>query len=340
MSTPRTEHDGQRGRLVAAHEDAAEFYRRTLLGPEGDGPRSYLIDRGFEALLDESRWTVGYAPPGWTRLRDHLTDLGYSDETLLAAGLTCLNRRGTPIDCFRGRISFGIRDADRALVGFTARCSPHIPGHMPKYLNTRTTAIYVKSQLLFGLGEATARRNGAIVLTEGPLDAIAVDLADVDQMRFRPLALCGTAMTQNQRNAIAVLQPSQVILALDADLAGARSRENAYRVLRTTVDITAIARHNGADLAETLQRNGPEGVNGLLDNPRPAIDAIIDARLATWPNRTDNAEAALACLRSLARLVGDLGSTDMARQAIRLRESIKLPIAVVTRELAEAITTR
>jgi DNA primase len=340
MSTPRIEDDGQRALLVAAHEDAAEFYRRTLLGPEGDGPLSYLIDRGFEALLDESRWTVGYAPPGWTRLRERLTDLGYSDETLLAAGLTCLNRRGTPIDCFRDRITFGIRDANRQLVGFTARCSPEVPAHVPKYLNTRTTAIYDKSQVVFGLGEATSRRNGAIVLTEGPLDAIAVDLANIDPIRMRPLALCGTALTQNHRNAITALQPSQVILALDADPAGARARENAYRALRTTTDITAIARHNDIDLAETLQRNGPDGINNLLVNPRPAIDAIIDARLTAWPNRTDNAEAGLACLRSLARLLSDLRPADMARQATRLRESIQLPTAVISRELAEAITRR
>jgi DNA primase len=340
MSTPRAEDDGQRALLVAAHEDAAEFYRRTLLGPEGDGPRSYLIDRGFEALLDQSRWTVGYAPPGWTRLHDHLTNLGYSDETLLAAGLTCLNRRGTPIDCLRDRITFGIRDAERALVGFTARCSPRTRSHVPKYLNTRTTAIYDKSQLLFGLGEVTHPDHGAIVLTEGPLDAIAVDLARIGPMRLRPLALCGTALTQNHRNAITALEPSQVILALDADEAGAQARENAYRVLRTTTDITALTRHNGIDLAETLERNGPEGVNTLLDNPRPAIDAIIDARLTTWPNRTDNAEAAIACLRSLARLLSDLRPADMARQATRLRESIQLPTAVISRELAEAITTR
>ena len=104
------------GRLVAAHEDAAEFYRRTLLGPEGAGPRRYLTERGFGALLDQTPWTVGYAPPGWTRLRDHLTDLGYRDQTLLDAGLTRTSRRGTPIDSFRNRLTFGIRDTDRALV--------------------------------------------------------------------------------------------------------------------------------------------------------------------------------------------------------------------------------
>jgi len=165
--------------------------------PKATDPARYLIDRGFEALLDEIRWTIGYAPPGWTRLRDQLTSLGYTDETLLTAGLTCLNRRGTPIDCFRDRLTFGIRDTNRQLVGFTARCSPHTPLHVPKYLNTRTTSIYDKSQVLFGLGEATDPDPGPVVLTEGPLDTVAADLACIDRVRPRPLALCGTAVTQD-----------------------------------------------------------------------------------------------------------------------------------------------
>lgn len=335
-----TKPDADRGRLVAAHEDAAEFYRRVLLGPGGDGPRRYLVDRGFETLLGDTRWTIGYAPPGWTRLRDHLTDLGYRDNTLLAAGLTTISRRGTPVDSFRDRITFGIRDTDGSLVGFTARCSPYAPDHLPKYLNTCATAIYDKSRVLFGLGEAAGRACGPVVLTEGGLDAIAVDLGSGTQPTPpRALALCGTAITDHNRRTLLALQPSEIVLAFDHDHACTRARENAYRLLRGITDLTAIDHADDGDLAETLRRDGPAAVNDIVRGRRPAIDAIIDARLATWPNRTDNAETAIACLRSLAQLVGDLRPDDMARQARTLRDSINLPTATVTRELAEAITT-
>ena len=43
--------------------------------------KRYLSARGFAPLIDETPWTVGYAPPGWTRLRDHLTNLGYTHDT-------------------------------------------------------------------------------------------------------------------------------------------------------------------------------------------------------------------------------------------------------------------
>lgn len=333
MNTPATE----RTRLVAAHEDAAEFYRRMLLGPEGHGPRRYLTSRGFEALLDETRWAVGYAPSGWTRLRDHLGDLGYHDETLLAAGLTRLSRRGTPIDSFRDRITFGIRDLDHSLVGFTARCSPDAPAHVPKYLNTSRTAMYDKSRLLFALGQASEHRD-ALVISEGPLDAIAIDLS-FRSREVRPtcVALCGTAITEHHRNTVVKLGATRVILAFDNDAAGASAREHTYRLLHGSAEIDAIELPNGADVAEVFKTSGSEGVRSILTGARPAIDAIIDDRLAAWPQRSENAEAGIACLRSLTQLLADLKPDDMARQAIRLRDSTNLPAIVVTRELAEAI---
>lgn len=337
MTDPETD----RTLLVAAHEDAAEFYRRTLLGPEGNGPRRYLTGRGFEALLGNTRWTVGYAPTGWTHLRDHLTDLGYHDDTLLAAGLTRLSRRGSPIDCFRDRITFGIRDIDGALVGFVARCSPDAPAHVPKYLNTATTAIYDKGSVLFGLGEAARLDSKVVLLAEGPFDAIAADLScPHDSMAPRSLALCGTATTDAHKRAIGTLRPEQVVLVFDGDDAGAAARETAYRTLRSIAAINAINLPTGADLGDTFHRDGPAAVNDILISSPPAIDAIVEGRLASWPNRSANAEVAIACLRSIARLISDLQPDDMARHAIRIGDATRLPVATVTREMADAATLK
>jgi DNA primase catalytic core len=326
--------------LIAANEDAADFFRRNLLGSHGQGPRRYLIERGFDALLDTTRWTVGYAPAGWTHLRDHLTDLGYTDQTLIAAGLTRLSSRGTPIDCFRDRITFGIRNPDNALVGFTARCSPDAPPQTPKYLNTSSTPIYDKSRILFGVGEATtAHDHDLIAITEGPLDAIAIDLADgSDLPRFSPVALCGTAFTPRHRRVLASLHPDEILLAFDNDGAGAKATIDTYRTLRQLTNIKAIQSLAVNDVAECHRRDGPESVAEILQTAVPAIDAIIETRLATWPKQAENAEAAIACLRSISQLINDLKPHDIARQAVRLQHSTKLPTATITRELANALT--
>ena len=54
--------------LLAANEAAATYFRACLLSDAGAGPRGYLTDRGFAALLHDTPWTVGYAPAGWTHL--------------------------------------------------------------------------------------------------------------------------------------------------------------------------------------------------------------------------------------------------------------------------------
>jgi hypothetical protein len=84
MTTPMSGQDNPIGvepaRLVAAHRHARAYYRRQLAA--ADGPRRYLTHRGLGPLIPtgppsvagvEDPWQLGYAPPGWTNLVDHLT---------------------------------------------------------------------------------------------------------------------------------------------------------------------------------------------------------------------------------------------------------------------------
>jgi len=338
MSAP----NWSREQLIAANEDAATFYRRQLLGPDGEGPRDYLTHRGFHALLNETRWTVGYAPAGWTGLHEHLAELGYSDDCQLAAGLVTLNRRGTPIDRFRDRVTFGIRDVDRALVGFVARSSPAAPQSAPKYLNTPTTAIYNKSRLLYGAGEQADRlRQGATpVLVEGPLDAMAIELTSTtSDNEHAGLALCGTALTDHHVDAALIGTPTKVALIFDPDRAGHAALRNAYDRLHSHVEnLDAILPPTGHDPAETYERGGPAALRRNLGQARPAADIIIDLQLDSWPAEQTGAEADLARLRETAALIVQMADPDVARQGARLTHVLPFDHATIARELVEAVT--
>jgi DNA primase catalytic core len=332
-----------REQLVAANEDAADFFRHQLRGPDGDGPRRYLIQRGFEALLvPDTPWTVGYAPAGWTTLHDHLSDLGYSDDCQLAAGLVSRCRRGTLIDRFRDRITFGVHHADHTLIGFVARTSPASPPTLPKYLNTPTTALYNKSHALFGLGEQEpALRAGATpVFVEGPLDAIAIDLASFSENASHAgLALCGTALTEHHRDAALIGNQANASLVFDADPAGRTALRNAYDRLHTHVEhVVAIGLAPGSDPAELFARGGPTAVRRALQNPRPAADVIIDNQLASWPPTQTGAEADLARLREAAALIIDIDSAQIAHHAARLSRLMPHGNATIAHELADALT--
>lgn len=329
-----------RKQSVAANEDAAIFFRKHLLGPEGHGPREYLTNRGFGALLtDTTPWTVGYAPGSWTALHDHLRELGYSDDTQLAAGLVTTSRHGNFIDRFRDRITFGIRDTDGSLIGFVARSSPRAAPQAPKYLNTPTTAIYSKSRSLFGIGEqAGILRAGATpVLVEGPLDAIAIERASSNgDAEHAGLALCGTACTHQQVDAALIGAPAKAVLMLDPDSAGLRALLTGYRRLQSRVEVEAIGPTSGGDPAAILHSSGAAALLRQLEQTEPAPDIIIDRLLETWPANQTGVEADLARLREIAAVLVGLDTSNIAHHAARLRDVLPFDDETVTRELANA----
>ena len=330
--------------LVAANEDAAVFYRQQLISSAEPGPRRYLTERGFAQLLEDTRWTVGFAPYGWTHLRDHMSSLGYSDATLVSAGLLVQGRRGTPYDRFRGRITFGIRNDARQLVGFCARSAPNARGNAPKYLNTPDTHLFQKHAELFGLGEHLDRgaSGSRVVVVEGPLDAIAVDFCSPTAPdHFVALALCGTAVSATHAKHIRALSPTAVVVVLDEDGAGRAGRERAYLRLRECVtDLLCPTLPSGSDPADVLLASGPAALNMHLASTRPLADQLVDDRLGLWHNLNESAEARVACLRETATLVARMRPADLTHVAARLPTDLNLSQQTVTRELAERVAPR
>jgi DNA primase len=328
-----------RHRIATINEDAAAFYRSQLLAPQNTGPRGYLTERGFAQLLGDTEWTVGYAPDSWTSLHDHLAGAGYSDELMLEAGLTSVSRRSNSIDRFRNRLTFGIRDSDNELVGFTCRAAPTAPGSTPKYLNTPRTAAYDKSAVLFGLGEAaTIKEGGTTVITEGPLDAIAVSL--LDQARWVPLALCGTSLTAGHARSIESLT-HPVLLALDNDPAGHLAMRQAIATLMpVSGEPASVNLPYSTDPTDVYSRDGAEELHALLKKTAPASDAVLTHLLRRWGCPDDNIERTLMCLRVAARMLASLGVQNIARHAARLAKTLNLESATVADELAYAVTSQ
>ena len=341
MTPSVTESAVDRHLLVSANEDAARFFRTQLLGPRGAGPRSYLSARGFGAMLEDTPWTLGYAPAGWTSLVGHLRHNGYSDEPLLAAGLACRTRRNTLVDRFRDRITFGIRNGSGELVGFTARCGPSAPATVPKYLNTPTTAIYRKGDVAFGLGEQQSRiRDGAVsVLVEGPLDALAIHLAqEGDERNFAGLALCGTSLSSGLATTLAQVNDRRIVLAFDSDDAGAIATERAARLLAPAfANVLALARHGDGDPADVLTRSGGPTLAGQLRQPGLASDQVLEAHLERWCGHFDHADAKAAFLREAADLIAVLGSANVADHVGRYSKQLEVNTEAVVSDLIEAL---
>lgn len=265
-----------------------------------------------------NRGQVGYAPPGWTTLVDHLRGLGHSDQAMIDAGVAVTASTGNVIDLMRDRMMFPIRDPEGDLVGFTGRCAAGAEkvdrgpdrSPTPKYINTPATPLFRKSQVLYGLDAgADALAGGAWpVLVEGPLDRWAVALeADTHKIPIVPLATCGTALTSEHLRVLDAYTTKPLTFCFDGDQAGQAALARGWELVTDAHperSHRALVFPVGKDPAE-LYASGRGNLARQLMSVQPAAHAVATHRL-TGAGELDHAGA-------VAHMLEWLGQHDLAR---------------------------
>lgn len=324
--------------LEAVHADAAELFRHQIFS---SWVPDYLAARRLERCLEpESLWSVGYAPRSWTWLTDRLRHLGYSDAVLEGSGLAMRARNDTLVDRFRDRLTLGVRNNGGAIVGFTCRAAPDAGERCPKYLNSPTTPIYRKSEVLFGLGELVASQSSdrMTVLVEGPLDAIAV--APTGTGPYAPLAACGTALTTCHAGVIVRLSSDgDVVVGLDSDEAGRHAAIHALDLLRSRgVEPWALRLPESADPAELVRQDGPAALSAALaDLGTPLVDVVVENTIRAAGERLRWVEGRVTTARAVMPLVARCSLLHAARLASKVARMCDLAPATVADELAREL---
>ncbi|GAB3583071.1 toprim domain-containing protein [Calidifontibacter terrae] len=258
-----------RDRVLELNEQAAQWFTANA-GPGSQG-REYLESRLGVGLVEEGRWQVGYAPPGWTNLTGELRRGGASNEEIVAAGLGVRSSRGNVIDAFRDRAMIGIRDEAGATVGFVGRDLSGDP-RAPKYTNTTATPAFSKGHHLLGLHEAPAGAD--LVRVEGPFDAIAVTQAG--EGRVAGVAALGTVLTDHQAQLLVDhVGQRNVLLGLDNDAGGRSATEEDYwRLNDRGVAPRLLVLPPGQDPAQ-LWTEQPDTLRALLATSPVAPSAAL-----------------------------------------------------------------
>ncbi|MEU5094906.1 DNA primase [Streptomyces sp. NPDC020996] len=267
---------GERIRLVEAHKIAAEWYAEQLAtGPEADAGRTFLAERGFDQAAAQ-HFGVGYSPQGWDHLTRYLRGKGFTDKELILSGLSQEGRRG-PIDRFRGRLMWPIRDIGGDVVGFGAR-KLYEADNGPKYLNTPDTAIYRKSQVLYGidLAKKEIAKTSRAVVVEGYTDVMACHLAGVTTA----IATCGTAFGGDHikilRRLLMDNGSARVIFTFDGDAAGQKAALRAFEDDQKFAAETYIAvAPDGMDPCELRLAKGDEAVADLVEPRTPLFEFAL-----------------------------------------------------------------
>ncbi|MFB7223001.1 DNA primase [Streptomyces sp. NPDC056227] len=266
---------GERIRLVEAHKIAAQFYVEQLDSPEAEIGRKFLAERGFDQAA-AAHFGVGYSPAGWDHLTRYLRGKGFSDRELITSGLSQDGRRG-PIDRFRGRLMWPISDTSGEVVGFGAR-KLRDDDNGPKYLNTPETAIYKKSQVLYGidLAKKDIAKSSRAVVVEGYTDVMACHLAGITTA----IATCGTAFGGDHikilRRLLMDNGSARVIFTFDGDAAGQKAALRAFEDDQKFAAETYIAiAPDNMDPCDLRLVKGDEAVRDLVEPRTPLFEFAL-----------------------------------------------------------------
>ena len=312
---------GNRSRLIAANALAAKFYQEQLnTSPLAAHARELMTKRGFDKSACET-FGVGYAPDEWDGLTKFLREQGFTIDELETAGLSKMGQRG-PIDKFRNRLTWPIKDISGDVVGFGARkLASDEEDQGPKYLNTSETPIYKKSQVLYGLDMAKKEiaKKRQVVIVEGYTDVMAAQLAGITTA----VATCGTAFGADHIRIIRRLLMDddafrgEVIFTFDGDAAGQKAAMRAFTEDQKFVTQTFVAvEPNGLDPCDLRQQKGDLALRDLIAKRVPLFEFAIRTELAL--HKLDSAEGRVNALNATAPLVAQIRDKSLRPEYTRL----------------------
>jgi DNA primase len=288
----------EKAQIKDATDAAQEHFKKNLWDDEvGKVARAYLKERGVSEELARA-FGLGWAPEGWTHLADKLRELG-----LLAfgekAGLVAPRPRGDgDYDMFRGRLMIPIRSPEGRTIAFGGRLLIGDDG--PKYLNSKESRLYNKSETLYALDAARddIRKKKSAVLCEGYFDAIGMHQAGVKNA----VALCSTALTPGHLAQLARCEAKELVLLLDGDDAGRKGAERlAGPILAAGASAKVALLPQGDDPDTYARREGDKAVAELIAKAQPLTTWLFSIALPDGPEASFEAKmSALDRLKPIA----------------------------------------
>ena len=259
--------------LKEVHEDAALLFQQNLFSDVGKNPLQYLEQRNLTKDIIK-KFRIGFALDSWN---DLVKKIGpkYNNETqkLLKTGLFGRSEKGI-YDRFRSRIIFPISHQSGDIIAFGGR--DYDKNDQAKYLNSPETAIYQKSNVLYGLNitksAITNSNNKYIILVEGYMDLLQLYQAGIEPV----VSVSGTSLTKNHATIIARYNKPVVIL-YDGDSAGGNAAIRAgFVLLQAGVEVYVVRPPGELDPDDWLLKEGREVLNDNIENPSDFMEFHIN----------------------------------------------------------------
>jgi DNA primase len=269
--------ESERERMLRTMEMATTFFEAQLASPAGAAARAYLTSRGLSAETAQ-KFRLGFAPPGWENLQNHLAARQVPATVAERLGLVGANERGR-YDFFRDRVMLPVLDRQKRPIGYSSRLlDPEAKDR--KYVNSPDSPLFHKKENLYGLhaAQGAIMRTGRAVIVEGNFDVLSLHDAGIEEA----VAPMGTALTVEQVRLLTRAGARQLFLVFDGDKAGVRAGEKAIPMAadaglfyaEADADVR-IVRLRGVDPDDFVRKEGAPAFEALLQGARPLLDHLI-----------------------------------------------------------------
>jgi DNA primase len=321
-------------RLARINAWAAKYFQKNLQhGEKGKYARNYLEQRQIK-LESVKRWQLGLAVDS----QDGLAKAAITDKVpaklLEQAGLTT----GFNQDKFINRLMFTITDVTGRVTGFGGRTLNETGA---KYINSPATALFDKSNSLYGLEQARHEivSTGTAVVVEGYTDCIMAHQFGCCNV----VATLGTSLTAGH-GRILRRYAKKVVLIFDNDVAGMEAANRALDVcLSQRIDIKIASVPQGKDPCDFILAAGKEGferlIKGAVDVFRFKWDRLRE-KFESDDTLTGKRAAIEEYLETIATglLAGNVSDIDCGLRVNQISKIIGLDNKQINTELNKRLT--
>ena len=237
----------ERAMVRKLNELACEWFEQQLtLSPKA---LEYLAKRNVSEKT-RKEFHIGYAPDGREGFIAYAAKNGFSPRDCVKAGLATEKKNGGIADKFCDRLMIAIQNQSGIVVAFGGRdLAPKQEGfERPKYMNSPDTALYNKSEILFGLNHSRAAisKENAVIIVEGYFDLISLYQGGVQNV----VAASGTALTEIHASILARYAKT-AYLVFDGDAAGRKATRRSLEIVLPkgiVPRVFALARPDGTKI--------------------------------------------------------------------------------------------
>ena len=334
LTSFNSDENSEKQKLYEINTLAAKFYNFLLTShPIGKVALTYLLATRSITLDSITTFNIGYAPHNKNSLSDFLINKKkFTVKDIEAAGLIFVSKRNI-YDRFAGRIIFPISDHRGNTIALAGRLLPPEKKNVGKYINSPETAIYHKSNSLYGINitKDAIKQAGFAVVVEGEVDLLTSYQTGIQNV----VAIKGSAFTDGQGRLLS-RYTNDIVLALDSDFAGVNAGIRGIKLLDDLGFDIRVAKLGKYKDPDDAGRANPEFLKTAITASIPVWDFIIDESLSRFDKTTASGKAKIG--KFLTPILAQISNKIVQDHYIKkLAHLLEVDTSAVSGEVAKVV---